>query len=144
MNIALGSVLASVIALSFSPAKVTAVAVEFCPADCLPSYDIHGSFAPEWTIVPLGAPGTGNEFCETCAPCHISILWSYQPDVLTRYKVEWQNGQGVRSAAGGAAGPAYGNFNYDMDCDFAFATQDTFSDDSGNAITGTPYCLCEI
>lgn len=107
---------------------------------CTPAYVPTGSIPDDWTIGAFGAPGTGNEFCETCDPCNIGVIWSYHPTNLTRYKVQWQNGQGTR----GAAGTADGGFNYDMDCDFAFASQDSFEDQSGAIFSFAPFCTCTI
>jgi hypothetical protein len=118
-------------------------APEHCPAECTPDYVFTGS-DPAWTITAWGGPGTGNEFCESCTPCTISITWSYSPATLTRYKINWQNGGGVRGAAGGAAGTADGNFSYEMGCDQAWVTQESFEDQSGTVITGTPFCTCAI
>lgn len=127
------------LAVLFAPTA----APDHCPAVCSPAYVLSGS-SPDWQITAFGGPGAGNEYCETCDPCAISIDWEFSPDTLTRYRIDWQDGGGTRGGAGGAAGTADGNFSYTLGCDQAWVTQESFQDQSGTVITGTPYCTCEL
>lgn len=144
-NILLSSGIAASALILFNSTAPTAPKMpsfQECPSRCTPGYTIT-AIPPDWTIGALGSPGTGSEECVTCVPCNIAVTWSYSPSELTRYKVTWPVGQGVRGAAGGAAGTADGGFNYDVTCNLPVAAPNVFEDHSGGSANGVPECPCD-